>query len=303
MNRLAILCAAMASFSMTACASGPQAANSPPAKHVVTPPGGVWEVTEATAIGPTASGQSPYLGQKLALYQASAGDPAGRSCSQPAYMGWQGRAADVVGKVTSGDVVGKVTSGDVVGKAAPGDVMTPVMDISCDGQPFGTYVAMADGRLMTRVNDWVLSLRRLPVDAMDKPAAPLSMPMPVPVPEPAKTEPVKSETLAPKAAPVAESPHKPEPSKPAQVNSASAKRTMVYLASYKNEKTAQSGWQTLAKKSPLLAKQQPVINKVDLGTKGEWFRLYGQAADEAERQTICTQLDKMVDECGSRRRE
>lgn len=81
------------------------------------------------------------------------------------------------------------------------------------------------------------------------------------------------------------------------------KRTIVYLASYKTDATAQKGWKILAKASPVLAKQQPVTRAVDLGAKGKFVRLYGMAADEAERATICKQLGKRVDECGARNRE
>lgn len=46
-----------------------------------------------------------------------------------------------------------------------------------------------------------------------------------------------------------------------------------------------------------------MITPFDLGKKGKWYRLYGLAADEAERAAICKQLGKLVDECGSRLRE
>lgn len=81
------------------------------------------------------------------------------------------------------------------------------------------------------------------------------------------------------------------------------KRTIVYLASYKTQAGAQTGWKILAQASPILAKQKPVTQNVDLGAKGKFVRLYGMAADEAERATICKQVGKRVDECGARNRE
>lgn len=253
MNRLAVICAAAASLALSACASDPQPMASAPAKRMVTPPGGLWEVVDAVAVDPTGTDKSPYLGQKLALYENSAGDPAGRTCASPVYMGWEADAASIVGAA-----------------AKPGE-KRPVMDVTCDGQAFGAYVGMADGSLMTRVNNWALTLKRVSAEAMMAKA-----------PEPVKVEPPQ-----------------PEPAK----MSTPDKRSIVYLASYKNEQTAKSGWKALAKKSPILAKQEPVITPFDLGKKGKWYRLYGLAADDTERAAICTQLGKLVDECGSRLRE
>lgn len=252
MNRIAVICAAMAGLALSACAADPQPKMSTLAKRAVTPPGGQWEVTEALAVEPTGSNSAPYKGQKLSLYEKSAGDPAGRSCDTPVYMGWEASPASVLGSGVKGDDV------------------RPVMEVTCKGEAFGTYVGMADGSLMTRVNNWVLTLNR---------AAPemAKAPEPVKMPEP---EPVKMA----------------EPAKPDS-------RTIVYLASYPSEKKAQAGWKVLSKKSPILAKQQPIFNSVDLPKKGKWVRLYGLAADEAERATICKQVGKAVDECGSRLRE
>lgn len=237
-----------------------------PVTRAVTPPGGQWEVIGAVAIEPTGTDTSPYLGQKMALYESSAGDPAGRNCAKPVYTGWEGSAASVLGTAAP----------------APADEPRPVMEVTCDDQPFGTYIGLADGSLMTRVNNWALTLKRVPAETMAK--------MPMPMAEPMK--PPQGEAVKAEAA-------KPEPVKAI----AADKRTIVYLASYKTEKSAQSGWKVLAKKSPLLAAQQPVITPVDLGKKGKWIRLYGHAADDAERTAICKQLGKLVDECGSRLRE
>ena len=129
--------------------------------------------------------------------------------------------------------------------------------------------------LITRVGDWLLTLKRVA-------AAP-------------KTEISKTEMPKP-------TPPKPAPSV-APMAGAADKRTVVYLASYRNETQARAGWRVLAKKSPILAGQQPILNHVDLDKKGKWVRLYGLAADEAERAALCKQLGALVDECGSRLRE
>lgn len=260
MKRFTVICAAMASFALSACAADPQPKMAAPIKRAVTPPGGQWEVAAATAIGPTGSNAAPYVGQRLALYEKSAGDAAGRTCAKPVYMGWDAPAASVVGA------------------AAPaGDESRPVMEVTCDGEAFGTYVGLGDGTLMTRVNDWALTLKRVPAEAMTaKPAEMIPPPKVEPAPAP-----------------------KPEPAKTADLD----KRTVVYLASYRTEKQAQMGWKVLAKKSPILAKQHPILNHVDLPKKGKWVRLYGLATDEAERAAICKQVGKAVDECGSRLRE
>ena len=98
-----------------------------------------------------------------------------------------------------------------------------------------------------------------------------------------------------------------EATKAAEATQAAApkpdKRTIVYLASYKTEATARRGWKVLAKASPVLSKQKPITRAVDLGAKGKFVRLYGMAADEAERAAICKQVGKRVDECGARNRE
>lgn len=253
MNRFVIACAVLA---LSACAADPQPQTTTPAKRAVTPPGGQWEVTETLAVEPTGGNAAPYLGQKLGLYDKSASDPAGRSCDNPVYMGWEASPASVIGS------------------AAKGDEPRPVMEVTCKGEAFGTYVGMADGSLVTRVNNWLLTLNRVSAETAKAPE-------PVKMAEPPKPEP------------------KPEPAKMAEPD----KRTIVYLASYRSEKQAQAGWKVLAKKSPILAKQQPVFNHVDLPKKGKWVRLYGLAGDEAERAAICKQVGKLVDECGSRLRE
>ncbi len=84
---------------------------------------------------------------------------------------------------------------------------------------------------------------------------------------------------------------------------ATLKSTLVYLASYPSEAKARAGWKRLAKASPILARQEPVLQPHDLGKKGQWVRVYALAADEAERGMLCKQLGKLVDECGARNRE
>lgn len=98
-------------------------------------------------------------------------------------------------------------------------------------------------------------------------------------------------------------PAKPAMAEPSMVKPAPDKRTLVYLASYKTEDRAKQGFKTLAKSSPLLARQEPILRSFDLGPKGTWVRLYAMADDEAGRKAICSQVGKRVDECGARNRE
>ncbi len=148
-----------------------------------------------------------------------------------------------------------------------------VVTVTCDNAPFAVLVAQPDGTWLTRQGGWVLRLAR----PEPKPAAPLPLADAAPAPA--------AQATAPAA--------KPKPDA----------RTLVYLASYRTEATAKAGFAALAKASPILARQQPVTQAVDLGKKGKWVRLYGMAADEGERAAICKQVGKRVDECGARNRE
>ncbi len=147
-----------------------------------------------------------------------------------------------------------------------------IVTVTCDNAPFAVLVAQPDDTWLTRQGGWVLRLAR----PEPKPAAPLPM---------ADAAPAQAPAPAPAAKP------KSDP------------RTLVYLASYRTEATAKAGFATLAKASPILARQQPVTQAVNLGKKGKWVRLYGLAADEGERTAICKQVGKRVDECGARNRE
>lgn len=142
--------------------------------------------------------------------------------------------------------------------------------VTCDGTPFATLVSQPDGGWLMRQDAWVLKLAK----AVTPPPQPhAEAPAPAPVADAAKPAP------------------KPDP------------RTLVYLASYPTEARAKTGYKVLTKVSPLLAANAPITQAVDLGKKGKWVRLYGLAASEAERKTICSQLGKHVDECGARNRE
>jgi hypothetical protein len=186
------------------------------------------------------------------------------------------RAVDAAGRLcktpsywlttaTAAEALGNPAQPQAARDATPRAVLT----VTCDGQPFATLVNQPDGSWLTRANSWVLRIGR-------------PVPKPAPVVEMAPAP-------APAPAPVAAPRHDP--------------RTLVYLASYKTEAHAKAGFKTLGKSSPILAKQQPVTQAVDLGKKGKWVRLYGMAASEAERAAICKQLGKQVDECGARNRE
>jgi len=130
--------------------------------------------------------------------------------------------------------------------------------------------------------------------APEPPPAAAAQPEPVQLAPAPQGEAAKPEPAAEAPAPAAVTPApKPAPDP----------RVQVYLASYKTEAHAKAGFKILAKVSPILAKQEPITRSVDLGKKGKWVRLYGMAADEAERGKLCKQLGKLVDECGARNRE
>lgn len=136
---------------------------------------------------------------------------------------------------------------------------------------------------------------------------PPAQPEPQPDPAPMAEEQKPTE---PAAALIAEAPMPLAPEATAPVTEPAPKaapgldkRTLVYLASYKTEDRAKQGFKTLAKSSPLLARQEPILRSFDLGPKGTWVRLYAMADDEAGRKAICAQVGKRVDECGARNRE
>ncbi|MEW5729373.1 MAG: hypothetical protein AB1918_16215, partial [Pseudomonadota bacterium] len=191
------------------CAGPPEAP--PPAAAIPTKaPGGHWRVTQAQAAAPMPTSESPYLGQVLALDDTGAGAPSGRFCDNPAYAGRTAVAADILGTT-----VRPAEARD----AEP----RPVTQVTCGDEDFGHYLHLADGTLLTRVNDWVLRLE------------------PTPKPEPAPAAAAAAPTSPPP--PAAQAP---------------APRRLVYLASYRTEKAALAGWAALAKASPVLRSQEPV---------------------------------------------
>lgn len=271
MKRLAI----MSVLALGACASEPEVPVLTAQPGVAAEaPGGDWVVAQDYAAGAVGVLTSPYLGQVVTLDQIRVVDAAGRLCKAPVYRESMAPAAGPLGD-----------------PAQPQSARDPsprkVLTVTCDGQPFGVFVQQPDGSWLTRVNAWVLKLEKdLPKLVESKPVEPKPVAIVAQAPAPATMG--MGAHHMPQAVPA---PAKPDP------------RTLVYLASYKTEAAAKTGFKTLAKASPILAKQQPVTQSVDLGKKGHWVRLYGLAADEAERGKICGQLGKRVDECGARNRE
>lgn len=263
MKRLAL---AFAAASLAACASAPEPEATARQPQPAQPPAGPLEVVEDFAAEAVAVPKSPYLGQPVVLEAARAVDPAGRLCDTPQY--WESQ--------TSAEII---LNRPQLPPAGQEQTPRTALSVTCGGAPFLALVSQPDGSWLTRQGAWVLRVATPPA----KGPAPLPMAeAPAPAPEPA-TPPAK--TTEPAA------PAKPDP------------RTLVYLASYKTEAQAQTGFKTLAKTSSLLAKQQPITQAVDLGKKGKWVRLYGMAADETQRKAICAQVGKRVDECGARNRE
>lgn len=169
-------------------------------------------------------------------------------------------------QAAAAEVLGHPAQPQAAHDPAPRSVVT----VTCDGAPFAALVSQPDGGWLTRQGAWVL---KVAVPQPKPAAAPVALESPAPIPAPAAAKPR----------------HDP--------------RVMVYLASYKTEASARAGFKTLAKASPVLAGQQPITQAVDLGKKGKWIRLYGMAANPAERTALCKQLGKRVDECGAQNRE
>lgn len=178
MTRLAA--ALLATLFMVGCAAqteAPPPAVSTPAKA----PGGLWRVTRAQAAAPMPTSGSPYLGRVVALGDTAAGTPSGRSCDHPTYAGRTAVATDILGTA-------------VRPAEARDPTPRPVTAVTCGADDFGLYIHLADGGLLTRVNDWVLRLEPAPAPA----PRPVTAPAPAPV-----TEAV--------AAPVAEAAPPPRP--------------------------------------------------------------------------------------------
>ena len=263
MKRLAL---AFAVASLAACATQPE--TTAPQPQTAQPPAGPLEVIEDYAAESVGALKSPYLGQPVVLEAERAIDPAGRLCKTPQY--WESQTSAEI-------ILNKPPQPQAAHDPAP----RTSLSVTCGNAPFLALVSQPDGSWLTRQGAWVLRIA-----APAKPAAPAmplpltEAPPPVPMPAPAATETIKV----------------PEPAK-------HDPRTLVYLASYKTETQAQAGFKALSKTSPILAKQKPVTQAVDLGKKGKWVRLYGLAADEGQRKAICAQVGKQVDECGARNRE
>jgi hypothetical protein len=247
MLRLSTAAALTSILVLAACAGdAPMMSERRPA----TPPGGIWEVIEAANVASTGGTQSPYIGQRMALFADTAGDPAGRVCKVPTYLGYEAPAALVLGQ------------GE--------DAHRPVLEITCAGESFGTYVGSADGALRTRVSSWLLTLKRI------------AEPQPPPIAQPTPIASPQSEPVAP---PVA-----------APVRAASG--PLVYLASYKSPEAARKGFEMLTKHSAMVAKSVMVLKEVDLGAKGKWLRLFAQAGDAAQTKKLCAELGKRLPACG-----
>lgn len=270
MKRLALVFAAA---SLAACAAAPETDTAAVQPRPAQPPAGPLEVVEDYAAESVGALKSPYLGQPVVLEANRAIDPAGRLCKTPQYWESQTSAEIILNKPPQP-------------QAAHDPTPRAALSVTCGTAPFLALVSQPDGSWLTRQGAWVLRVAA---------PAPKTMPVPMTMPVPLAETPAPEMTKTPEPA--------PEPAKPAAAPARHDPRTLVYLASYKTEAQAQAGFKTLAKSSPILAKQHAVTQAVDLGKKGKWVRLYGMAADETQRKAICAQVDKRVDECGARNRE
>lgn len=249
------------SILLGACAS-----SEPPV--AATPTGGwakgTWIVTDAFASGAVVDPQSAPRGQMIRLDSDMAGDAAGRVCPWPSYA--ERRAS-----------LASITAAAAPDWPGLSDMVT-VLDVSCAGQPFASYAALADGSMLSRYGGWLLRLEH--GEKLAANPAPMS-------PEP---------MMAPAPAAMAADPPPPAPT-------VEAPRRLVYLASYKTEAWAKKGWGILAAQSPSLRGLEPVTRSVDLKGKGKFVRLFAAAKDDESGKRLCKELGKTIKECGIKGRE
>lgn len=149
----------------------------------------------------------------------------------------------------------------------------PRLLVTCGTESFGSYLSVKDGSLLTRLGDKTLRLAHLP----DGPVPGLSV-----------TEPLAA---APPAVPSSQS-----------VGDGGGAARPVYLASYRDQATALSGWKELARVSPLLEKARPEMTKVTLPGKGTFLRLQATGLSDADGVTLCKALRRLLPDCGARDR-
>ena len=122
-----------------------------------------------------------------------------------------------------------------------------------------------------------------------EPAAPLE----APVAEPAESPKMKTATQTAPAKPA------PKPGMPAagkntvaKIMAPSGNGLGIHLASYKNRANVDGGWrQFVSQNGDLLAGLQPVVRRVNLASKGTFYRLMaGPIGDRGEAQRICKAL-------------
>ncbi|PKU24672.1 hypothetical protein [Telmatospirillum siberiense] len=145
----------------------------------------------------------------------------------------------------------------------------PRLSVTCGPAAFGQYLAVRDGSLLAHVGGGTLRLAR----QADAPAPEQSVKESSAVePPPARSE---GDAPSPRA---------------------------VYLASYRDQDTALTGWKELAKISPLLQKATPELTPVTLPGRGKFLRLWAKGLSDVDGAKLCKALIRMLPDCGARDR-
>jgi hypothetical protein len=142
--------------------------------------------------------------------------------------------------------------------------MTTLVEVTCDGKPFARFASWRDGSLLTRVGGSILRLAR-------------SETQPQPQPEDVKPSPVVTASAPPPPA---------------------AGETLVYLASYNGNATAQRGWRRLKAQSKMLASLDHETKDVNLPGKGRFIRLFAKAKSAEQARQLCSELRHQIPDCG-----
>jgi hypothetical protein len=258
---------------LAACASAEPAPSAPP-PPVVKVPGGLWMVTDIFESGRGAKdpGLAALIGQQVRLDVTEAGDVLGRTCAKPAYRQTEVSEAAFLGAVTRA-------------REFP-QLRRPVIttEVSCGGEPFGTYAQWRDGSLMVRSGPLLVRLER--AGSAVVPARMAAIP---PEASPPQHTPAPRIIPAPAALPAA----------PAT----SVAKELVYLASYHDEKQALRGWASLTATSPTLAGLKPETRPVDLKAKGKFIRLFAVAHGRDQARKLCAEIKAQSPDCGAAGRE
>jgi len=127
--------------------------------------------------------------------------------------------------------------------------------------------------------------------------APLSLSPDAPAPAPARVAPARTATPAVRTAAVA--PTQLTPAAPAAAGGGTGGGYAVQVSSQRSEAEAQAAFRSQQSKYPgQLGGKQPLINKVDLGAKGIYYRvMVGPFASGSEASQLCSSLKAVGGQC------